>query len=139
VIRLLEGAGLLEEGRVRLLLSWRHTGFSVHNQVLVPPGDGRAIEALARYCLRTPVSLTRLCLTADSSTVKYLARDDLHSPGRKPAGAEGVVGVVVGQEDVTDGHGSRSLPSTSRAKTGAMKGSTRRAAVSPRIAVQLAP
>jgi len=27
--------------------------------VTVPPGDGRAIEALARYCLRTPVSLTR--------------------------------------------------------------------------------
>jgi hypothetical protein len=30
------------------------------NQVTVPPGDGRAIEALAQYCLRTPVSLTRL-------------------------------------------------------------------------------
>jgi len=47
VIRLLEGAGLLEEDRVRLLLSWRHTGFSVRNQVTVPRGDGRAIEALA--------------------------------------------------------------------------------------------
>jgi hypothetical protein len=54
------GAGLLDEDRVRLLLSWRHTGFSVHNQVTVAPADGRAIETLARYCLRTPVSLTRL-------------------------------------------------------------------------------
>ncbi len=73
MIRLLEWAGLLEEDRVRLLLSWRHTGFPVHNRVTVPHGDGRANEALARYCLRTPVSLTRLCLTTDSSTVHYLA------------------------------------------------------------------
>jgi hypothetical protein len=42
VIRLLQGKGLLEENRTRLLLSWRHSGFSVHNAVTVPPGDGRA-------------------------------------------------------------------------------------------------
>lgn len=79
----MKGAGLLEEGRVRLLLSLRHTGFSVHvhKQVTVPPGDGRAIEALARYGLRTPVGLTSLCLTADSSTVEYLAGGHDDAPG----------------------------------------------------------
>jgi hypothetical protein len=46
--------------RTRLLLSWHHSGFSVHNFVTVPAGDGRALEALARYCLRNPVSLARL-------------------------------------------------------------------------------
>jgi hypothetical protein len=71
VIRLLVGAGLLDEDRVRVLLSWRHTGFSVHNQVNVAPGDGRVVETLARYCLRTPVSLTRLSLRAGESTVEY--------------------------------------------------------------------
>ena len=60
VIRLLQHAGLLDEDRTRLLLSWHHSGFSVYNFVTVPAGDGRAFEALARYCLRNPVSLARL-------------------------------------------------------------------------------
>jgi hypothetical protein len=55
VIRLLQREGLLDEDRTRLLLSWHHSGFSVHNLVIVPAGDGGALEALARYCLRHPV------------------------------------------------------------------------------------
>jgi hypothetical protein len=39
VIRLLQRAGLLDEDRTRLLLSWPHSGFSVHNSVTVPAGD----------------------------------------------------------------------------------------------------
>jgi hypothetical protein len=41
-------AGLLDKDRTRLLLSWRHSGFSVHNFVTIPAGHGRALEALAR-------------------------------------------------------------------------------------------
>jgi len=67
--------GLLDEDRTRLLLSWHHTGFSVHNSVTVPAGDGRALEALARYCLRNPVSLTRLRWDPGSETATYLLRD----------------------------------------------------------------
>ncbi len=40
----------------------------------VPAGDGRALEALARYCLRNPVSLARLRWTPGSSTAVYLPR-----------------------------------------------------------------
>jgi hypothetical protein len=75
VIRLLQRAALLEEGRTRLLLSWRHSGFSVHNSVTVPAGDGRGLEALARYCLRNPVSLTRLRFAPGAPTATYLPRD----------------------------------------------------------------
>ena len=75
VIRLLHRAGLLDEDRTRLLLSWRHSGFSVHNSVTVPAGDGRALEALARYCLRNPVSLARLRFTPGTPTATYLPRD----------------------------------------------------------------
>ena len=75
VIRLLQREGLLDEDRTRLLLSWHHTGFSVHNSVTVPAGDGRALEALARYCLRNPVSLTRLRRDPGSETATYLLRD----------------------------------------------------------------
>ena len=44
VIRLLQGEGLLSEERTELLLSWRHTGFSVHNRVRVEPEDQAALE-----------------------------------------------------------------------------------------------
>ncbi len=56
IIRLLQRAGLLDDDRTRLLLSWHHSGFSVHNFVTVPAGDGRALEALARYCLPAHVA-----------------------------------------------------------------------------------
>ena len=75
VIRLLQRADLLDEDRTRLLLSWQHSGFSVHNAVTVPAGDGRALEALARYCMRNPVSLARLRWEPGSATATYLPRD----------------------------------------------------------------
>jgi len=74
VISLLQRAGLLDEDRTRLLLSWHHSGFSVHNLVTAPAGDGRALEALARYCLRNPVSLARLRWEPGSETATYLPR-----------------------------------------------------------------
>jgi len=60
VIRLLQGVGLLSEERTELLLSWRHTGFSVHNRVWVEPEDQPAVERLARYIMRPPISLERM-------------------------------------------------------------------------------
>ncbi len=49
VLALLRRRGLLSEERIELLLSWRRSGFSVHNRVLAHPGDGREFEALVRY------------------------------------------------------------------------------------------
>jgi len=40
--------------------------------VTVPAGDGGALEALARYCLRNPVSLARLRWALGSATATYL-------------------------------------------------------------------
>jgi hypothetical protein len=57
VMRLLQDEGLLSEERTELLLSWRHTGFSVHNRVYVEPEDQPAVERLARYIMRPPISL----------------------------------------------------------------------------------
>ena len=48
VMRFLQDEGLLNEERTELLLSWRHTGFSVHNRVRVEPEDQTAVERLAR-------------------------------------------------------------------------------------------
>ncbi len=60
VIRLLQDEGLLTRERTELLLSWRHTGFSVHNRVRVEPEDRLAMERLARYIMRPPISLERM-------------------------------------------------------------------------------
>ena len=42
------------------MLSWRHTGFSVHNRVRVEPEDQPGVERLARYIMRPPISLERM-------------------------------------------------------------------------------
>lgn len=60
VLSFLRKRGLIDEERVRLLLSWRHTGFSVHNSVVVEPEDPPAVERLIRYMMRPPVALDRI-------------------------------------------------------------------------------
>ena len=40
VLALLRRRGLLSQERIDLLLSWRRSGFSVHNRVYAHPGDG---------------------------------------------------------------------------------------------------
>ena len=77
VFSFLHAEDLLSEERTRLLLSWRHSGFSVHNTVTVPPDDRDGLERLARYLLRAPVSLGRLSFDAASDRVAYARR-----PGR---------------------------------------------------------
>jgi hypothetical protein len=81
VFRFLQGEGLLSEERTRLLLSWRHSGFSVHTTVTVPPDDRDGLERLARYLLRPPVSLERLRVDEEAKTLEYAGRRRL---GREP-------------------------------------------------------
>jgi ribosomal protein S27E len=69
VMRLLQDVGLLTEERTELLLSWRHSGFSVHNRVRVEPEDGRAVERLARYIMRPPISLERIRWSGDGEVL----------------------------------------------------------------------
>ena len=71
---LLRGEGLLSGERIRLLLSWRHSGFSVHTSVTVPPDDRDGLERLARYLLRPPVSLERLRVDEDAQAIAYAGR-----------------------------------------------------------------
>jgi len=71
VLALLRRRGLLSQGRIELLLSWRRSGFSVHNRVYVHPGDGRELEGLVRYMSRSPVSLKRLRFAPGSKEVVY--------------------------------------------------------------------
>jgi len=70
VLSLLRKAGLVDEQRIALLLSWKHSGFSVHNSVTVRPEDAGATERLVRYLMRAPVSQERLELDPDLAEVR---------------------------------------------------------------------
>ena len=80
VFGFLKREGLRSAERARLLLSWRHSGFSVHTSVTAPPDDGAGLERLARYLLRPPVSLERLHVDEQVPTVAY-ARQAGHGAG----------------------------------------------------------
>jgi hypothetical protein len=86
VLALLRRRGLLSQERLELLDSWRRSGFSVHNRVLVHPRDQREFEALVRYLMRPPVSLSRLHFTPGSHEVVYVPKAGHDGP--EPTEAE---------------------------------------------------
>ena len=82
VLTFLKVEGLLSEERERMLLSWNHhTGFSVHYDVIVEPEDGDAVERLARYLVRPPVSLERMRWDQGADTVVYTRKAQGAQPG----------------------------------------------------------
>jgi len=57
VRRLFVRRGLFEEDDAQAMLAWPHSGFHVHDAVLVPDGDVAFALRLARYCAGNPVAL----------------------------------------------------------------------------------
>lgn len=74
VLRLLKDKGLLSEERIKLLLSWRRSGFSIDDSVRIPAGEQQMLERVARYMLRAPVSLSRVRWARGDSEVLYAAK-----------------------------------------------------------------
>ncbi len=60
VFRFLRERELLNSERMDLIRSWRHSGFDVFVGEPIAPDDRRALEHVARYLLRAPVSLERM-------------------------------------------------------------------------------
>ncbi len=56
------------------MLSWSHSGFSVHNRVRVAAGDAEGRKSLAGYMLRAPFSLEKMSYDADRGAVIYRSR-----------------------------------------------------------------
>ncbi len=71
VLSLLRDKELIDHDRIALLLSWKHSGFSVHNSVVVQPEDSSAMERLVRYVMRSPVSLDRLGFDHETAEVRF--------------------------------------------------------------------
>ncbi len=83
VMRLLQEEGLLTEERTELLLSWRYSGFSVHNRVRVEPEDPSAVERLAQYIMRPPISLERIRWSGNGE-VLYQSKGGHDGRARRP-------------------------------------------------------
>ncbi len=52
-------------------LSWRNSGFGVHNRTTVYPSDSVGLHRLACYLMRPPVNLSRLRYHPDSTLLLY--------------------------------------------------------------------
>jgi hypothetical protein len=69
---MLRGEGLSSEERARVLMSWRHNSvFSVDDSVRFEPEDRKAMEKVARYLLRPPLSLERMTYAKGDDQVVY--------------------------------------------------------------------
>ncbi len=56
------------------LLCWKHSGFSIHNQVKIQSDDSHGRESLAQYILRSPLSQQKMTYREDTKTVLYCSK-----------------------------------------------------------------
>jgi hypothetical protein len=70
VIRMLVRRGRLEEEAAEGLLSWRHSGFSVHHAIRVESEDTQGLERLCRYLMHPPIAVERLCYEGAQATYR---------------------------------------------------------------------
>jgi len=62
VIALLLERKLIDRSRAASRLSWHHSGFSLHGSIGLYAGDQKAMERLAQYMARPPISLSKVVL-----------------------------------------------------------------------------
>jgi hypothetical protein len=67
--------GKITEEMIRMLSSWRHSGFHVFCGNRISPQDETAMENLARYIIRTSFSQERMAYLDHEATVVYTAKD----------------------------------------------------------------
>jgi hypothetical protein len=60
VLKMMLRQGLITSERVRLLLSWKHSGFNVDGSVRVRAGDAKGRENISRYLIRAPFSVQKI-------------------------------------------------------------------------------
>ena len=75
VFKMLLCKGIITQDLVNMLLSWRHSGFNVFCGPRIQPGDGRAMENLARYIIRASFSQERMTYIQEESKVLYQSKD----------------------------------------------------------------
>ena len=71
VLRMLLPEHRIDEAVIRTLLGWRHSGFSLHNEVRIGSQDGEGRRAVAEYIFRSPFSLEKVRYHPTTGTVVY--------------------------------------------------------------------
>jgi len=75
VLKMLEKEGRIDDAFIKMIMAWRHnSGFSVHNEVRIQPGDTKGIENLSQYIIRNTFSLNKLSYVESTGTVIYRSR-----------------------------------------------------------------
>lgn len=75
VLKMLHKEERIGESFIKMIMAWHHTsGFNVHNEVRIPPGDSKGIENLAQYIIRNTFSLTKLSYIGRTGTVIYRSK-----------------------------------------------------------------
>jgi len=74
VIKMLVEEEFLAEKLACKLLSWKHSGFSVHNGKPVKRGDDEGLERVAQYIIRNPFSEKKMTYNEETGTVIYRSR-----------------------------------------------------------------
>jgi hypothetical protein len=75
VFKMLLKKGKITEEMVRMLNTWRHSGFNVFCGNRISPKDGAAMENLARYIIRASFSQERMMYLEQEGMVVYTAND----------------------------------------------------------------
>ena len=75
VLKMHARKGKITKEVVKLILSWRHSGFSVHCGPTIQPGDEEAMKNIARYIVRASFSQERMTYLSEDSKVLYLSKD----------------------------------------------------------------
>jgi hypothetical protein len=65
---------LLPRDRAEMLLSWKHSGFSLHRSRQVEPEEREDLEQMARYILRNPFSTAKMHFEPGARSVLYRSR-----------------------------------------------------------------
>ncbi|MBN1106677.1 MAG: transposase [Deltaproteobacteria bacterium] len=75
VLKMLWRKGKITGKVVKLILSWRHSGFSVHCGPRIRSCDEEVLENIARYIIRASFSQERMTYIPDESRVLYRSKD----------------------------------------------------------------
>ncbi len=74
VFKMLKEEGKIGDDLINRLMSWRHSGFSVHNGVRVRRDDDGGREALAQYIIRNTFPVDKLTYIKETATVIYRSK-----------------------------------------------------------------
>jgi len=74
VFKMLLSKKKITEDLIDMMMGWRHSRFNVHCGPRIQPGDGQAMENLARYIIRASFSQERMIYITEESKVSYQAK-----------------------------------------------------------------